>query len=106
MWFYLTLSIRIVYLCIHRVYHRADALQAGINMNDPAALSDPTTRKLSDYFTKEEITGLAQRSDLHGALAILGNWGLVAAAFTLVARAPGPVTVAAALCVIAGRQLG
>lgn len=76
-------------------------------MNDTAAHTDPgSTRKLSDFFTKEEITALGERSDLRGALAIVGNWGLVGAAFVLLARAPGPITFVIALCVIAGRQLG
>jgi fatty acid desaturase len=76
-------------------------------MTDTTAVTDPvSSRKLSEFFTKEEITELAERSDLRGALAILGNWGLVAAAFVLLARAPGPLTFVVALCVIAGRQLG
>lgn len=76
-------------------------------MTDTAALTDPESpRKLSDVFTKEEITELAERSDLRGILAILGNWGLVAAAFVLLATVPGPLTFVVALCVIAGRQLG
>lgn len=75
-------------------------------MNDTAPLDDSSPRKLSEVFTKEEITGLAERSDLRGALAIVANWGLVAAAFALLAHAPGPVTFVVALSVIAGRQLG
>src|SRR5262245_20482190 len=75
-------------------------------MNEPAALTTPTTRKLSEFFSKEEASALAERSDLHGALAIVANWGLVAAAFVLLARAPGPITFVVAICVIAGRQLG
>jgi len=75
-------------------------------MDDTSTLTDPSPRKLSELFTKEEITALAERSDLRGALAILGNWGLVAAAFVLVAQAPGPITFVIGLCVIAGRQLG
>jgi fatty acid desaturase len=75
-------------------------------MNDTAALTDGTPRKLSEVFTKEEISALAERSDLHGALAIIGNWGLVAVAFVLVAQVPGPITFVVALAVIAGRQLG
>jgi fatty acid desaturase len=76
-------------------------------MADTSVLADPgSQRKLSEFFTKEEITELAERSDLRGALAILGNWGLIAAAFVLLARVPGPITFVVALCVIAGRQLG
>jgi hypothetical protein len=53
-------------------------------MTDTTAVTDPVSaRKLSEFFTKEEITELAERSDLRGALAILGNWGLVAAAFVV-----------------------
>lgn len=63
-------------------------------------------RKLSDFFTKGEIDALTERSDLRGAFAILANWSLIAAAFALLAHAPGPVTFLVALVVIAGRQLG
>jgi fatty acid desaturase len=65
-----------------------------------------STRKLSEFFTKDEITALSERSDLRGAVAIAGNWALVAGAFVLLAQAPGPLTFVVALCVIAGRQLG
>jgi fatty acid desaturase len=76
-------------------------------MTNTSTLTDPgTPRKLSEFFTKEEITALAERSDLRGALAVLGNWGLVAAAFVLLAWVPGPLTFIVALSVIAGRQLG
>jgi fatty acid desaturase len=76
-------------------------------MSYTAAPAHPgSARKLSDCFTKEEITALAESSDLRGALAIAGNWGFVAGAFLLLANAPGPFTFVVALYVIAGRQLG
>ena len=54
----------------------------------------------------------AERRELlvmHGSrawLSIATNWGLVGAAFALVAWAPNPLTVVVALFVIGGRQLG
>ncbi len=75
-------------------------------MTDSTFTEQASTRKLSEFLSREEISRLAERSDLRGALAILGNWGLIALAFVLVAKAPGPLTFVVALSIIAGRQLG
>ncbi len=54
----------------------------------------------------EEVKDLLAIADARAWLSIAVDWGLVAAAFTLVAHAPGVLTVVAALVVIGGRQLG
>jgi fatty acid desaturase len=59
-----------------------------------------------ERFTRAEIQELLRVSDLRGWLSIAADWGLVAAAFALVAAWPGPLTVLVALFVIGGRQLG
>src|SRR5262245_37521756 len=59
--------------------------------------------------TSEEIRELRKLSNLQGALSLVVNWGLVAAAMAMVAIAPAPllpVVVPLALFVIGGRQLG
>jgi len=54
----------------------------------------------------EEVKDLLAIADARAWLSIAVDWGLVAAAFALVAHAPGVLTVVAALVVIGGRQLG
>jgi fatty acid desaturase len=56
--------------------------------------------------THEEVRSLLEFRDLHSWLSILTNWGLVFAAFGLVALWPNPLTVVVALAVIGARQLG
>jgi len=67
-----------------------------------AAPANPWTEALSPGERRELLV-------IHGSrawLSIVTNWGLVGAAFALVAWAPNPVTVVLALVVIGGRQLG
>lgn len=59
-----------------------------------------------ERFTRAEIQELLQVSSLRGWLSIAVNWGVIAAAFAMVAAWPNPLTVVAALFVIGARQLG
>ncbi|MDA1369643.1 MAG: fatty acid desaturase family protein [Proteobacteria bacterium] len=59
-----------------------------------------------DNFSKEEMQAFSQRSDMQAWLAIVVNWGIVAAAFYLVAVWPNPLTILVSLLLIGGRQLG
>jgi fatty acid desaturase len=62
--------------------------------------------KISDYLSREELVALNRRSDARAWWAFAVNWGLVAGAFALVIAWPNPLTVVAAVLVLAGRQLG
>ncbi|HVN84813.1 MAG TPA: fatty acid desaturase family protein [Candidatus Binatia bacterium] len=62
--------------------------------------------KWLDAFSRAEIDALLERSDGRAWLSIGANWGLVFAAFALVAWAPNPLTILIALVVIGARQLG
>lgn len=89
-------------------------------MNAPAPLPDTATpvempaetrRKVTDLFTRDEISLLTARSDLMGFWAVGSTWAVIALAMTAMAWAvtqplwlAAPV-VALGLCVIAGRQL-
>src|SRR3990172_4074303 len=53
-----------------------------------------------------DVRSLLALRDGRSWLSIATNWSLVAAAFALVAAAPNPLTIVAALFVIGGRQLG
>ena len=59
-----------------------------------------------EALSREDIRDLLELRDWKSWTSIAVNWGLVAAAFALVARWPNPLTVVAALCVIGARQLG
>jgi len=59
-----------------------------------------------ERFTRAEIQDLLRVSSARGWRSIAVNWGLVAAAFALVAIWPNPLTVVVALFVIGARQLG
>jgi fatty acid desaturase len=56
--------------------------------------------------TREEVQALTTLRDWRSWLSIATNWGLIAAAFALVAALPNPATVVLALFVLGGRQLG
>jgi fatty acid desaturase len=56
--------------------------------------------------SREEVRSLLAPADLRSWLSIAVNWGLVGAAFALVAAWPNPLTVIVALFVIGARQLG
>jgi fatty acid desaturase len=53
-----------------------------------------------------ELRELVKISDARAWLSVAIDWGLIAAAFALVALAPNPLTVVIALFVLGGRQLG
>jgi len=57
-------------------------------------------------FARAEIQQLLRVSDLRGLSSVALDWALVAASFALVARWPNPLSIAAALFAIGGRQLG
>jgi len=59
-----------------------------------------------DALSREDVKALLVMRDWRSWLSIAINWGLVAAAFALVARWPNPLTVVVALFVIGARQLG
>src|SRR5512139_544472 len=56
--------------------------------------------------TREELAPLLAQSDLRSWISIGVDWGLVFAAFGLLAAWPNPLTIVAALFVIGARQLG
>jgi fatty acid desaturase len=60
----------------------------------------------TDLLSQEELASLRRRSDLVGAWTLLFNWGVITAAFALAIIWPNPLTVLAAIILIAGRQLG
>lgn len=60
----------------------------------------------TDFLSREEIAQLTRPSDARGALSVFVTWGLVAGALALVARWPSVPTVALALVLVGGRQLG
>jgi len=62
--------------------------------------------KISDYLTRDELVMLNRRSDLRAWWAFACNWGLIAGAFALAIHWPNPLTIVAAILIIAGRQLG
>ena len=62
-------------------------------------------RKLSDFFTKEEILQLTERSDAMGWSALLFTWGIIGAVFAVLARWPHPLVWIGALLILGGRQL-
>lgn len=77
----------------------------------PVEMPAETRRKITDLFTREEITMLTARSDLMGFWAVASTWAIIAAAFALLAWAvsqPAAIAVpvfVVGLCIIAGRQL-
>jgi len=60
-------------------------------------------RKLLD---RDELLMLQRKSTWKAAWMLLVNWGLIAASFAVVIARPGIATVALAMLVLAGRQLG
>ncbi len=57
-------------------------------------------------FTREEMKSLLVVSDLRGALSVAINWATVAAALSVAAWWPNPLSIVVAIFVIGGRQLG
>jgi len=70
-----------------------------------ADASTPAT-SWRDALSRDELKQLLEISDLRAWGSLLINWGLVAAAFALVAWRPNPLTIVVALFVIGARQLG
>jgi fatty acid desaturase len=62
-------------------------------------------RRVTDYFDAVEIRRLTTASDLHGFVALITSWSMIAASFALVAWNPNALTVIVALIVLGGRQL-
>ena len=62
--------------------------------------------KVSDYLSKDEVAYFTSKSDLRAGAMVLGNWLLIAAIFALLAAYPNPLTIAVAVVLFAGRQLG
>ena len=67
---------------------------------------------ISDLFTREEITELTTKSDLHGSWAVLSTWAVIGGTFAAVASTWEYLPVwgkllmcIAALVILAGRQL-
>ncbi len=72
-------------------------------MSTPAPVAQ--RRKISEFFTKDEIAQLTARSDAHGWSALLLTWGVIAAVLAVLARWPHPLVWVAALVILGGRQL-
>ena len=75
------------------------------------ARSEPTRRKVTSLFSREEIRYLTELSDLMGAYALLHTWSLIALCFVALAWAGSqpwhlavPVSILA-VALIGGRQL-
>lgn len=62
-------------------------------------------RKLSDFFSREEITTLTTKSDWQGAKAVGFTWLVISTCFALMALWPNPLTWLVAIVIIGGRQL-
>ncbi|MBT4520545.1 MAG: fatty acid desaturase family protein [Halieaceae bacterium] len=62
--------------------------------------------KISDFLSREEIAYFSRKSDFHAWRLLLANWLAIIAIFVVVAQYPNPLTIAIALLLIAGRQLG
>lgn len=64
-------------------------------------------RTAATWLSPEELRRFTTASDLRGALSLVTSWGLIAAAFALLARFPThPLAWLVALVVLGGRQLG
>ncbi len=59
-----------------------------------------------DSLSRDELRELLEIDDRRAWLTLATNWGLIFAAFALVAWAPNPLTILLALFVIGTRQLG
>jgi fatty acid desaturase len=70
-----------------------------------APSSAPGRHKLSDLFSKEEITLLTARSNAMGWAAVLFTWSVIGLTLLVLARWPHPLVWLAALVILGGRQL-
>jgi fatty acid desaturase len=73
---------------------------------DATELAAGDSKRWLEALTRTEIQELRRMNDWHAWASVLTNWGLVFAAFALVADAPNPLTILLALAVIGTRQLG
>ena len=69
-------------------------------------MNEPTASDWRGVLSRDEIRLLLEFHDWKSWRSLAVNWGLVAAAFALVAWWPNPLTVLVALFVIGARQLG
>jgi fatty acid desaturase len=79
---------------------------AEASLVDAAEVAAGDATRWLDALTREEIQALRRMNDWRSWTSLLTNWGLVCAAFGLVAYRPNPLTVLFALAVIGTRQLG
>jgi fatty acid desaturase len=75
-------------------------------MNVPIDTSKAAAALLREVLSAEERRALLRIDPLASTWMVASNWLLIAAAMALVAWAPNPLTVIAALFVIGARQLG
>jgi fatty acid desaturase len=63
-------------------------------------------RKFTDCLSKDELARLMRPSDAAGWWTVAVNWGLIAGAFAMAVVWPNPLTIVAAVLILAARQLG
>jgi len=61
--------------------------------------------KVGDYLTRDDIAYFTAKSDWQAWRMVLGTWLFIAAIFATVAAWPNPLTIVAAVVLLAGRQL-
>ena len=61
---------------------------------------------ISEYLSREEIAGFSQRSNWRALRMFLLNWGAVLLVFWFATTWPNPLSLLAAVMLLAGRQLG
>ncbi|MGC8534292.1 MAG: fatty acid desaturase family protein [Rhizomicrobium sp.] len=60
----------------------------------------------AEYFSPQELAQIRSRSNVRGIGCVIHAWAVIAAAMTLYAAWPNPLTFVAAVVVIGSRQLG
>ena len=65
-----------------------------------------TSASFRDYLSKEELAALMRPSNLHGMWTVAVNWLIIGGSFALAIAWPNPLSLALAVLLIAGRQLG
>ncbi len=75
-------------------------------MSQAATLERSRPKSWREVLSRQEIDSLLEIQDWRGWVTIVVDWGIVFASFALVAWAPNPLTVIAALFLIGTRQLG
>ena len=69
-------------------------------------MHEKNTMNLRDILTDKEMSQVTSKSDLRGTAIVLFDWVAIAAIFTTTAMFPNPLTVALAVLLLGGRQLG